>query len=354
MKKIFLILVLILASNYAWADRIELKNGNIVLGKIIDRTQYDLRLDTGIGLPIYFYLEDIQSINKIAFSTANGSSLDFPVDNELEEEKAEINLPLNQEVSPQPLKVKPKRQITLYVEDNGVINLAPGSEKEDIEPFYPDDPSKGKNIDDLLSDLEKEMDKSAEVKMPKSIREQAKDVKKEVLSLGKAFKMFAKEIMFAELNFLKFIGKQIDIRMPGLYDFFYYPIKNTLVFYEVEGTPLLAKGILFYAGIVFYLTYCFPLMRLAKVFKTGNYWMAWVPLLQEILVVRMAGKTLWWLLFYLIPFVRLGGIVYLWSEIAYLLFKPKWAAFLMLIPGGNLLVLWNFSFFYQELREEQP
>ena len=47
------------------ADTLTLNNGNQIDGKILEINEYDLRIDTQIGFPIYYYYEQIYLVNDL-------------------------------------------------------------------------------------------------------------------------------------------------------------------------------------------------------------------------------------------------------------------------------------------------
>lgn len=61
---VFLSSILILyALSILYADTIELKSGKIVEGKIVERTDKYIKVDIGIGMPITYFLDEIEGID---------------------------------------------------------------------------------------------------------------------------------------------------------------------------------------------------------------------------------------------------------------------------------------------------
>lgn len=54
--------------------------------------------------------------------------------------------------------------------------------------------------------------------------------------------------------------------------------------------------------IAFYVLFAYSLFTLAKKLGEQYAWMAWVPVLNIVLMFRMAKMSLWWLLGLLVPF----------------------------------------------------
>jgi uncharacterized membrane protein YoaK (UPF0700 family) len=76
--------------------------------------------------------------------------------------------------------------------------------------------------------------------------------------------------------------------------------------------------------------------------KTGfqtQAWWAWVPIMQALLMLKMAGVAWWWIFLFLIPIVNIVIGIIVWMKIAERLSKPKWLGVLMIIPAVDLFVL---------------
>jgi len=50
-------------TQYSYAESIKLKDGNIVQGKILSHSEDEIKVDIGIGVPISYYMDEVQSIN---------------------------------------------------------------------------------------------------------------------------------------------------------------------------------------------------------------------------------------------------------------------------------------------------
>ena len=91
-----------------------------------------------------------------------------------------------------------------------------------------------------------------------------------------------------------------------------------------------------------YIFVALALMTIAK--KKGKTsvpaWFAWVPILNVLLMLDIAGLPLWYLvLFIVLPIIPFIGAlatlalgIYVWYKIAEAVKKPGWYALLMLIP----------------------
>lgn len=62
-------------------------------------------------------------------------------------------------------------------------------------------------------------------------------------------------------------------------------------------------------SLALYLFYSFCLYLLAKKLGEQYAWMAFVPVLNIVLMLRMAGMSLWWILGFMVPFLNIYGII---------------------------------------------
>jgi hypothetical protein len=111
----------------------------------------------------------------------------------------------------------------------------------------------------------------------------------------------------------------------------------------IFGGPVWFVQFKMLSAIAYYICYSLLLRRLAKKFKTKKYHLVWIPIVQELLVIKMAKKNptyFWW---YVIPVVNFVAIVHLWKRIAGFRKRPELFSYLMIIPGLNILALWKFS-----------
>ncbi len=100
---------------------------------------------------------------------------------------------------------------------------------------------------------------------------------------------------------------------------------------------------LFFIGL--YVFVSFSLYKIAQ--KTGpreDAWWSFIPILNTVLMIKMAGRPLYWFLFLLIPFVNLIAIVVLWVDIARACRQsPLWGV-LAVIPIINLFAIAMLAF----------
>lgn len=129
-----------------------------------------------------------------------------------------------------------------------------------------------------------------------------------------------------------------------------------------EMTPGFAKLVLALAVFIYYAR-CMQLI--AQKTGTQHAWLAWIPGLNLILMVWIAGRSLWWLFAWYLGW----GVLYLFRQgillvISVVIFwiilhigvaeargKPRWMGLLMCIPLINLVV-WGYLAFWKEQAEQ--
>jgi len=91
-------------------------------------------------------------------------------------------------------------------------------------------------------------------------------------------------------------------------------------------------------GIGCYVYISLALMTIANKTATPNAWMAWIPILNIILMLAIAKKPIWWIILFIVPLVNIVIMVLIWMAVAEARNKPSWWGVLMLVPVANLIV----------------
>ena len=106
---------------------------------------------------------------------------------------------------------------------------------------------------------------------------------------------------------------------------------------------MMSTASLFFA-VACYLLFSFPLYVMGQ--KTGqdNPWFAFIPILNVVLMLQIAGKDLWWLLLLLIPLVNVIVLIIVWMGIAEAMEKPGWVGILIIVPVVNWIVPFYLAF----------
>jgi hypothetical protein len=87
-----------------------------------------------------------------------------------------------------------------------------------------------------------------------------------------------------------------------------------------------------------YIYMALALQSIAKKTNTENDWWAWVPILQQILMLNIAKKPVWWIVLFFVPVANFVVIILTFMGIAEAVNKPNWWGILMVVPEVNLIV----------------
>lgn len=87
-----------------------------------------------------------------------------------------------------------------------------------------------------------------------------------------------------------------------------------------------------------YIYFAVALSVIARKTSTPDGWMAWIPILNVVLMCRIGRKPAWWIVLFLVPFVNIIVAIVLWIAIARARGKSPALGILALIPGLNLLL----------------
>ncbi|MDD2758509.1 MAG: DUF5684 domain-containing protein [Patescibacteria group bacterium] len=115
------------------------------------------------------------------------------------------------------------------------------------------------------------------------------------------------------------------------------------------GNPSLIYGqmyalagsyMIFLLALYVYMAIC--LQTIAKKTNTENGWFAWIPILNLVLMLQIAGKPVWWVILFFIPIVNLFAAVIIgiiaWMAIAVKCGKPSWWGIMVIIPLMNIIM----------------
>lgn len=101
--------------------------------------------------------------------------------------------------------------------------------------------------------------------------------------------------------------------------------------------------LLVFAGAYFYFAYCVVKMAY-KLDHDKIAWWGWVPIMNTLLLVKMANKPSWWFFLMLVPIVNLFVFFKLWMDIAKALGQSAIWGFLVMIPVIQLVALGILAF----------
>src|SRR5215475_9294823 len=97
-------------------------------------------------------------------------------------------------------------------------------------------------------------------------------------------------------------------------------------------------GFFFICFIAFYVYMALALQTIANKTNTENAWLAWIPIVNIILMLNIARKPIWWIILFFIPLVNIVMAIMVWMAVAEARGKPSWWGVLIIIPVANLVV----------------
>lgn len=91
-------------------------------------------------------------------------------------------------------------------------------------------------------------------------------------------------------------------------------------------------------GLAFYVYMSLALQTIAKKTNTENAWLAWIPIVNIVLMLNIAKKPIWWIILFFVPLLNIVIAILVWMGIAEARNKPNWWGILMIVPFVNLIV----------------
>ena len=96
--------------------------------------------------------------------------------------------------------------------------------------------------------------------------------------------------------------------------------------------------ICFLLTLVMYVYMALALQTIANKTNTENAWLAWIPIVNIILMLNVAKKPIWWFILFLIPLVNIVVAILVWMGVAEARNKPGWWGVLLIIPVIGIIV----------------
>jgi len=90
--------------------------------------------------------------------------------------------------------------------------------------------------------------------------------------------------------------------------------------------------------VVMYVYMALALQTIATKTNTENAWLAWIPVVNIILMLNIAKKPIWWFILFLIPVVNIVIAILVWMGVAEARNKPNWWGILVIVPGIGIIV----------------
>jgi hypothetical protein len=111
---------------------------------------------------------------------------------------------------------------------------------------------------------------------------------------------------------------------------------------EMPAGATAALGAMMVVFVIFalavYVYFALCLQTIAKKTNTENPWLAWIPIVNIILMLNIAKKPLWWIILMIIPLVNIVIAIIVWMAIAEARGKPNWWGILLIVPVVGIIV----------------
>ena len=396
-RSVFTAGILLALSCPAWSVTIELNTGQVITGTIISQDKDSYKIDTGIGFPVTYFIDEIKAIDGAPLSPA---AADISQEEPLPEPAAtEETLPIPA-LEPQtpadaaPIADTQTDQVMVSptdVEHGPETTEIPASEGTsdtvqledlvlgELEPAAMEEPM-AQVIADEISEMMKK-NKAADVQDTPALRsgpainiqeEPAKDVDEieSELSLKEHPSPFGPTIKPREargainrapitgetavtggdnanaiVNAIKNYFDMHKLRLHFAQTSFQKKLPHIKERLQQVPMPVRRSAlvVIFCVFLIMYIAVCYPLMNIARQLGKKRSWLIWVPVVQLMYFAYMAGKPLWWSVLWLMPGVNYFLSLLLFVDILRAMNKSFWLIILISIPGVNIFALWYLA-----------
>ena len=110
------------------------------------------------------------------------------------------------------------------------------------------------------------------------------------------------------------------------------------------GFGLIALGLIFVFALALYVFYCFCLKRICEKCGVNPGVLIWIPIVQLIPMLQIAGMATWMLILFFIPFVNLVVMVMMWAKVCSARGKSPWLVIMVFIPFVNICFIPYLAF----------
>jgi hypothetical protein len=97
-------------------------------------------------------------------------------------------------------------------------------------------------------------------------------------------------------------------------------------------------GVFFVGMVICYVYMALAVQTIATKTNTDNAWLAWIPIINIILLLNIAKKPIWWFILFLIPLVNIVIAILVWMGVAEARNKPSWWGILLIVPVVGIIV----------------
>jgi len=95
---------------------------------------------------------------------------------------------------------------------------------------------------------------------------------------------------------------------------------------------LIALGAILFFSLIFYIYFAVCLQKIAKKTNTAPAWLAWIPIANTFLMLKIAQKPWWWFFLLFVPVINIVAGIIVWMKIAEFTGKESWVGVLVLVP----------------------
>lgn len=301
----FIVVLFLFISPTARAEIIRLKSGKVIEGIIVERTEDSIKVDTGLGIPVTYYLDEIES-NPITAHTETALPEIMPAPTAEPAITRPPDVPPG--IKPVPVAASPAPVSTAQTPTS---TSTPSTMMQKIEKKFRLRP---RDIASLPPWLAPRLSRDEYLAIQ---AERARAIEQEHIN----------RVVFVLIESLTHYWRELKDA---------HPLIRTIA----ESPAGLALAAIIWLGL--YAAICYPLMRLSRRFKCGG-WMAWVPILQIFQLLRIADKSPIWFLFLFFPLINILAFVFVWMSTARRMQQPHWLGYLMLVPAVNVTILWYLA-----------
>jgi len=320
------------------AEIIHLNSGKVIEGIIVVQDEDMIKIDTGLGIPVTYFKDEIASIGEPSIEKPEQRPL--PV-------KPEPTEPPQEKRPPPPIPpktIKPnilpekadlnKFSIMKPLTEPPPVETQPSQALKTPTPKEPYSATKkedsglnsGKRQEHLLfKELTQQMNMTVKIapqeKKPHLIRDSEFIKKTDAFILQQMNGFFALlDLVYTKIPFVKQTLYEIPLRVR----------KDVLIFSSAFLTAI-------------YILICFPMMKIARKLEKKNIGLVWIPIIQIFYFIYMASKPAWLFILFFIPPINLVIPLVLFSDILKALNKSFWLILLIIVPGINIFVLWYLA-----------
>ncbi len=110
------------------------------------------------------------------------------------------------------------------------------------------------------------------------------------------------------------------------------------------GISLIAIGLIFVFALALYVFYCFCLKKICEKCGVNPGILIWIPIVQLVPLLQVAGMATWMLILFFIPLVNLIVLVMMWAKVCAARGKSPWLVIMIFIPFVNIIFIPYLAF----------